>query len=469
MTTRRHTRRALTAAIALTLASTIAACGPKRSEVLEAQAAADAEAAADTQQPAIPTATDPASPDLAPQAPSGPGVTDTEVKVGFVIVDQTALSALLGVDSPDSGDIDGQIRTLVDHVNANGGVAGRNVVPVIKVFDALRDTPATEEQLCREFTEDDQVFAVVLLGQFQENARPCYAAKQTLMIDQSLFPVETEDYESLAPYLWQPGLPEYGKLFRGLAVALVETEFLTTDTTLGIVGIDTEQNRRVFDRDLLPVLNELGKQAEVVTWVDPTSSATLQAGQQEAVLSFKEAGVDRVVVVGGSRLLAFLLTIAIPENYFPRYAVTTFDNPDYNVRETPEAMIGSVGISVLPGFDIADGQLPFPNPESDEQRCLDVLATGGHTFESRANARQATLYCDGLFLLQEATAGVTGSLTAEVVGAGVVALGDDWVGAANYAAGFSAGSYDGATGYRVMRFDETCLCFVLDGPTREFE
>ena len=75
--------------------------------------------------------------------------------------------------------MEGQIEALVDHVNANGGVGGRDVEPVIEVFNALQDTPSKEEELCLGFTQDAEVFAVMLTGQFQENARPCYADAET--------------------------------------------------------------------------------------------------------------------------------------------------------------------------------------------------------------------------------------------------------------------------------------------------
>ena len=432
----------------------VAACGPKRSELLARQSA-------NTEPPAVISA--PIVEEL-----SGPGVTDTQVKIGFVVVDQKRLQALLGVDSPDPGDRDAQIRALVTEINQRGGIGGRTVVPVIKVYDALTDSATSEEKLCREFTEDERVFAVVLLGQFQTNARPCYAAKQTLMIDQTLFPVEQVGYDDLAPYLWQPALPEYGELFRGLAQVLIDQKFLDTTATLGVVGIDNEANRRVFDEDLLPILAKSNAQPASVQWIDSTSSATLQAGQNQAVLSLKAAGVDRVIVVGGSRLMAFLLTIAVPQEYFPRYAVTTFDNPDFNVREVPQAMVGAVGISVVPGFDVGDDQLKFPSGPG-EQRCLDSLAKGGQTFPARANAREAMLYCDALFLLNEATVGLVGqALTASSFAQGVAGLGDTWVGATNYLERFGPGEFNGASGYRAMVFDTGCTCFVLDAVTKRF-
>ncbi len=351
------------------------ACGPKRSEIARAAAAEVVETA--------------------------PGVTDTEVRVGFVVVDQTRLNATLGFESPDSGDREAQIQALADHVNANGGIAGRTLVPVIRVFDALTDSATNEEKLCRSFTEDDRVFAVVLQGMFQDNSRPCYANSQTLMLDQTLFPLDRSASEEFAPYLFQPSLPDYGELLEGLAGSLSANGFFDDDSRLGVIGIDNDQNRRVTEEQLLPRLAELGVEPTDVQWVDPTSNATLQASQNQAVLSFKERGVDRVVVVGGSRLLAFLLTIAIPQEFRPAYAVTTFDNPNFVASGTPEAMADSVGISVLPAWDLNPDQLDFPR-NAAEQRCLDIFSEAGQRFAARENARESLEYCDAVTLLADA-------------------------------------------------------------------
>lgn len=433
--------RSLTLIALLALLGTLTACGPKQSEIAAAAAPQPSSAAA-------------------------PGVTDEEVKVGFIVIDQTRLQATLGFESPDSGDVEGQIQTLADHVNAEGGIGGRTLVPVIRVYDALTDSAVNEEKLCRSFTEDDRVFAVVMLGMFQENARPCYASQETLVLDQTLYPFDVDAARELYPYLYQPSLPEYGALLAGLAEALEAEDFLEDDANLGVIGIDSAQNRRVYDEKLLPRLEEAGTPPVDVQWIDPTSNATLQAGQNQAVLSFKDNEVDRIIVVGGSRLLAFLLTITVPQEYFPAFAVTTFDNADFVARGTPEALGGAVGVSVLPAVDLSADQLEFPSGPG-EQECIDVLAEGGHEFAERANAREAVLYCDAVFLLAEALRDADDDVSAERFMEGVAEIGVV-ENASNYLADHREDSFAGAAAYRPVRFDEDCGCFQLTGEIEEF-
>ena len=395
------------------------------------------------------------------------GVTPSQVKVGFIVIDQTRLNSTLGFTSPDSGDVTAQIQALAAEVNRTGGIGGRDLVPVVRTFDALTDSVANEEKLCRAFTEDDRVFAVVLLGMFQETARPCYAAQKTLMLDQTLYPVDRDEAETLSPYLYQPSLPEYGQLLAGLADTMQSQNFLTPTTRLGILGVDTEQNRRVVTDLLLPRLEQLGATPIDTQWVDPSSNSTLQAGQNQAVLSFKEDKVDRVVIVGGSRILAFLLTISIPQEYFPRFAVTTLDNPAFVAERNSVAMKGSVGVSFLPGSDLDATELEFPFSPG-EKRCVDVLAAAGQTFTARENARQATLYCDAVFLLQDAFDAAGGDeVTAQAFMDGVAQIGPGQ-NASNYAAAYEPGSFAGASGYRPIEFEASCKCYELAGPTQEF-
>lgn len=394
------------------------------------------------------------------------GVTDDAIKVGFIIVDQTRLGETLGFEPADAGDVPAEIEALVDDVNERGGIAGREVVPVIRVYDALTDSPANEEKLCRSFTEDEPVFAVVMNGMLQASARPCYAAAGVVMLDQTLFPIEATDAAELAPFLYQPSLPEYGAVLAGLAAALRTGNFFDDDSRLGIVGIDSEQNRRVTETQLLPRLAEMGVEPVETQWVDPTSSATLQAGQNQAVLAFKDQEVDRVIVIGGSRLLAFFVTIAIPQEFNPAYAVTTFDNPAFISARTPDVLRGSVGLSLLPAYDLTSDPEPFPLRPA-EIECVDVLAEGGQRFADREVAREAMQYCDAVRLLEAGfDAAPSDDVTVDNFGEGVARLGRFDL-ASGYMADWSDGVASGASAFRTVRFDDECGCFETVGAVQE--
>ena len=383
------------------------------------------------------------------------GVTNTEVKIGFVIVDQKQLGASVGFAVTDTGDESAQITALVDAVNRRGGLANRKIVPIIKVYNAFVDSVVNEEKLCRAFTEDEQVFAVVLNGQFQKNARPCYANAKTLMLDQTLVPYDETSVEELKPYFYQPLLMDYGKLIAALATALKSQEFLSRSTKLAVLAIDTPQNRRVVQDRLIPQLDQMDATAQDIQWIDPTSNATLQAGQNQAVLAFKSEGIDRVLIVGGSRLLPFFVSVAIPQNFMPRYAITSFDSPAFVALRTPEALQGAVGISLSPS-DLNDAAVPFPSSPA-ERACVETLAAAGIQFAGRSNARPALAYCDLLSVLEQSFR-ASEDLTADGFREGLDRITDVQT-ATNYRVGLSSSSSFGVVGYRPITFQPSCVCF----------
>ena len=150
------------------------------------------------------TGTDEAEPAEAPAGPvpagpDTPGVTDDTVTISIIITDTSMVAQAFGWEVPDEGDREAQVEALVDHFNAAGGFAGRQIEAKVTVFNAITDGPVAEEALCNKITQDDQAFAAVLTGQFQENARPCYRNANTLMFDATLYPVDVAGFEELAP------------------------------------------------------------------------------------------------------------------------------------------------------------------------------------------------------------------------------------------------------------------------------
>ena len=444
-----QTCRGVTAIVsALALMSLLAACGTKRS--VELAAKADALAAA-------------AGPG---GVGNGPGVSATEVKIGFVDLKTEKLQKTLGIKLPPSGDTAAQIAEIAKEVNASGGIGGRKMVPVVRPFEALTDSQANEEKLCKAFTEDDKVFAVVLQGQFQATLRSCYANADTLMLDTTAFPLDQQSFESYAPYLWQPSYPEFGLLNAAMVADLGDSGFFE-DAKLGVVGIDNDQNRRVYAEQIEPALQREGVEPEDVRWIDGSNSSTLQTGQDQAVLAFKGAGVDRLFVVGGSRLASFMMATAQKQEYYPRFALSTWDSPDFGIRNYPKSMVGAQGVSVMPGFDVGDEQYAFPATDA-ERSCKQVLERAGEKFTKRAAVRNQLMWCDASFLLRDAFKDADGPVSAEEFQKGVERIGSDFESAAIYASGFSKGAFTGGAGYRRMVYGPDCNCMQLEGEVREF-
>ncbi len=401
----------------------------------------------------------------------GPGVTADSVKVVFVAVDLDSLQEYTGFKTAPVGDQKKQIKALETWVNENGGLGGKKLEAVYRLYDAQTDSPAAEEQLCNEITQDDKAFAVVLTGQYQTNARPCYAQRKTLMLDASLVASDTEYYEKLSPYLWSASFPEYKTFVESFVQVLDDQEFFEGEKSVGVVAADSDVNRRTVDDVAIPLLKKAGVSAEV-GWVDTTDIGTLYSGQEQAVDTFRSKKIDRVVFFGGSRLASIFATIAGSKKFDARYAISSFDNPSFFVNNPDlipdNIMDGMVGVGFHPPQDVADSQMEFPTGDA-EKACLDIYKAGGVTFDTRESARVALPYCDAVKVLKLGADNVTDDLNAANWADAVSANGAEFATASGFGGALGDGSHAGAGAYRVMRFDDDCSCFVYEGDEVPFE
>ncbi|MCQ3811063.1 MAG: ABC transporter substrate-binding protein [Acidimicrobiia bacterium] len=450
------------AAPATTPAATAAATATGGAAVEPAAPAAEPD---DNQPDELPAATDDSG-GLVPAGPDTPGVTDDTITMSFIITDTSQVAAAFGWETPDEGDREAQVAALVEHFNAQGGIAGRQIEAKITVFNAITDGPVAEEALCNAITQDDRAFAVVMTGQLQENARPCYHNANTLMFDATLYPVDNAGFDELAPYYWSPLLPSYDDLVSGLADALIADGWFD-GATLGIIAIDSELSQRVYDQQFAPRLAAAGVEVASYNTIDPTDGTSFNNDQLQAIIKFKEAGVDKVVAIGGSRLVSWFIETSITQNFAPAYAVTSYDAPEFNVFNFPEMMPGASGISVLPGYDIEDSQYAFPATDA-EQECADIFADAGQEFTERANIRTGLIFCDVFRLLAAASPHIA-EVSAQGVSEGVWRLGDSFQPASVYGVEFTEGSYAGGDKFRTFRFDPECECMALTGDLADFD
>ena len=417
-----------------------------------------------------------AATDLATAAsgPDGPGVTGDAVKVVFVAVDLDAVKKITGFNTASVGDQEAQVQALEDCVNDNGGLGGRTMDAVFRLYDASVDSPASEEQLCNQITQDDKAFAVVMTGQYQTNARPCYAERQTLVLDASLYAMSKDYFEQYSPYLWTGSFPEYDAFVRSYVTVLSERKFFDGEDKVGVVAADSPLNRETIENLAVPLLKAAGVEPEV-SWVDTTGTGSMFEGLTQAAVTYRSKGIDRVMFLGGSRLASVFASVAATQDGFtPRYGISSFDNPTFfvnNPQTIPEGtMDGMVGIGFHPPQDVPDDEYPFPTGTS-ETMCIDLYSDAGIEFESRESARVALPYCDAARLLK---------LGADGLGAGASFNAAAWAqavdrdgGSFQTSSGFGNALGDGGRaasgGYRVMKYDEAKKHFVYEGPEVPFD
>jgi ABC-type branched-subunit amino acid transport system substrate-binding protein len=404
-------------------------------------------------------------------AGNGPGVTEDSVKVVFVAVDLDAVQKMTGFQTAPVGDQKKQIQALEDWVNDNGGLGGKKMEAVFRIYDAQSDSPAAEEQLCNKITQDDKAFAVVMTGQYQTNARPCYADRQVLVLDASLYAMNEEFLEQYSPFLWTASFPEYDTFVRSYVKVLDEQDFFD-GSKVGVVASDSPINRKTIEDLALPLLKDVGVEPEVA-WVDTTDTSTLLQGLDQAGVTFRSKGVERVMFLGGSRMASVFATVAgSQEGFAPKYAISSFDNPSFfvnNPTTIPEGTTdGMVGIGFHPPQDVPDSQLKFPTGEA-ETSCIDMYAAAGIKFESRESARVALPYCDATRLLKLGADGNSGDLNAATWAEAVDRDGSQFQSASGAGNALGGGGRAAIGSYRVLRFDEATGNFVYEGPEVPFD
>src|SRR6516165_8190624 len=88
---------------------------------------------------------------------STPGVTATAIRVGIPYVDVAAVKAV-GVNI-DWGSVPDAFNAVIDHINAQGGINGRKIVPYLVAVNPTGTAPAATA--CTQLTEDDNIFVAV--------------------------------------------------------------------------------------------------------------------------------------------------------------------------------------------------------------------------------------------------------------------------------------------------------------------
>jgi hypothetical protein len=416
---------------------------------------------------------------------TGRGVTAEEVRVGFIILrgqEESANDLGFGGALPAAGNPEKQIADLTAWVNANGGIGGRRLVPRLRAVDMRTSSTQDEQRVCTAFTQDDEVFAAVLVAQIRESTRVCYADAKTLALDAGGFPMSGPLYEQTAPYLWSPNNPTLSETSRVLPRVLQQQGFfqpnardddpcLVAPCRVGVVMYDFANYNQVLERDLKPALRAAGvtlDDADVMR-VNASDAATIQSGLTNATLRFQSRGVHRVLFLGGAPLAPFFMVIAEQQRFRPVYGLTTFDSPRFgsdNRNMTGSQIFGARGLGFMPAADVRDQQ--HPQRTAMEQQCLQIYEAAGHRWEQRGDYRIAVAYCESVLMLKHVADRIAPNLTPERWAAGAAQLGDSFQTATPLRARFSQGNRAGAAAYRPLRFDMRCECMVYDGSMSAF-
>lgn len=355
-----------------------------------------------------------------------PGVTATEIRIGFPTFDDEAATAdRFGIEGASSGDTRRHFDALAKDLNARGGLLGRKVVLVpraISLANLIRDPAAEEQAACTFWTEDEPVFAVIS-GQFVF-LTPCLGKRGVTTVGGGGIVDPTDQVRDR--YFGAGGARQ--DLLAGVFIARLQAQgyFNGWDAANGAPGAAPArvgmiyQDLPVYHRYYKVVMDEL--KARKIPYSEPVIYAPTGEGvasaSSSAVLKFRSEGVTHVF---GAALLFF--QAAESQGYRPRYSFDSRVPPAVIAANVgPEQLQGAMGVGFQPTYDVGQPQDPGPvSPEAT--RCLKVMTDAAVSWQAARSVQHAVLSeCAGLWALEAALV-KAGAIGADVLPAAFASLG----------------------------------------------
>jgi ABC-type branched-subunit amino acid transport system substrate-binding protein len=238
-----------------------------------------------------------------PGEPSGgstTGLTDDTIRIGVIGADFGAL-AEAGL-APELGDQPKVFQSVIDEVNAGGGIGGRQVEMRLTLVDGTAG-PEAGQAACLEMTQDFGAFAVILTPAIGRDTARCTAVtNETLTLGSTGF--DEALYEEAEGRLFTAGSDTSMSTDRQAAgwARLMDAEGVLDGRTIGVVTAEqSPEFVAAAEGALIPTLEELGHQVPVTVTL-PCPEGDVDCDQHEAaVQQMKDAGVD-LVFMGAANL-----------------------------------------------------------------------------------------------------------------------------------------------------------------------
>jgi hypothetical protein len=342
-------------------------------------------------------------------------------------------------------------QAIVDYLNRTGGLAGHPIKPVFAVFDnTSNDWIAQDQAMCAKFTQDHRVAAVVRTDDIFGPLDACLAQAHTpLVLWESVF--RPSSWWQSAPGLrFTPDEATGARIYAALVDRMTATHRWTPSTKIGLIRYDRSDQATVENEGVLPALAahhlSLAASEAVHTPESFQDIGTTSSELASAMLRLRQKGVTDVMFMGGD--LAYLFAQEAPsQNYFPRYALTSYDFP-YMLPDS--VLAGAYGI----GWEPSDDLTSHFGPTAARKRCQQAAAGTGVNWTG-TGADRFYMTCNQLFFLQVAFN------AARSVGPGAVSAGARLAGA--LPSSFTFGTNlshrpDGLAAFRDLMFAGSCSC-----------
>lgn len=395
----------------------------------------------------------------------GRGVSATQIRIGISVADPGSYEetyaglGAAGVSRPNEREA---AEAVVDHINREGGIAGREVVPVFRQYSSNDNFSAAYEADCAAFTQDTEVFAAYSThtSPGKDLLATCITQHDTAFILTAREVFDQEDFERWA-HVYGPVYLR-GDRWDMLVDELVALGYFDGEPTLGVIWQDTLATRRILEETIEPRLHTYGVEVAERAALAPYNSLGEMGANYGAmgnhVLRFRRSNVTHVLFIGTQAAgPLFFGAAAEGQGYRPRYGFNSTEAPQLTAANLPASqLVGAVGVGWWPFYDVEWAQDPGDHPA--QARCLDLMHDAGVETPDRFAANQAANICDALLFLDVALERAP-SLTLEGLRVAADELGGAFAAASTWNTGLGPGRWDGISTVRHLAFDEGCECF----------
>jgi hypothetical protein len=389
-------------------------------------------------------------------APSAHG----PIKIGALTANGAGkYQSSLGFKGASGGDQVAMTRSVVNYINAHGGLGGRTIQLVsydLNTASFAADANTAMQAACSYFTQDNKVVAVAsIVALIPVSFYECLAKAHVPVVpaDEG---ASSDFFRRYADTAYMPSGPSYTRLLADSVDALWNAGWLDAKSRVGVVGYDTTDVHDIVDKGLVPALQRHGLKLTAGMYTSTTTDAASEYG--DGVLSFRSKSVDRVFFAPGGQPIYFALA-AEQQAYHPHYELGSLEYPTVLAGNLPaDQLSGSMGLAWLPYLDLPPAAWPTVTTPGIAE-CRKAVASANQDLSSGTNLGAATWICDDWMFLRDAF-NVGAAPDEASIRRAAESLANSVTPASTFRSAFSPGrTHDGAAAYRLIAFQDSCKCY----------
>lgn len=401
-------------------------------------------------------------------AADAPGVTSTKIYFGIPYAQAGPTNQSIFGEALDN-DARKPYNAMIEHINKQGGLFDREVVPLYYELDAGSSTPIDQQEqaACSHWTEDNEVFGILSGGDILQECAERAGAIATFPIGASL----PETFQTYPHYFETSGI-NLVRVGTVTVEGLHRQGYFGRDPRVGIVAWDLPEYREALERGYVPGLKQKGiTMATEPAYVSAPQTAgdlaATSADVNSAVLRFQTQDITHVFLLdgpaglcGGACLTTLFLRRADSQEYFPRYGFNGNNQAKigqeqglYPTRQLQRSVVvewADADESYDEGYKLNQAR----------ERCYKLMRDAGVPMDNANRQAYARFACEEFWFFQmiESVLG-RAPLTSDNFMVALNKVGWGFSSPNAYGVHFSSTQHDALSAARNMKFVESCNCY----------